>query len=73
MAKDKAREASMGQIILGLRNEQTFYPFESTLNEQTLLEMTDSHWEVYEFARATLTNKGRSSQGYGFSCGHVWM
>ena len=35
--------------------------------------MTDSHWEVYEFARATLTNKGRSSQGYGFSSGHVWM
>ena len=29
--------------------------------------MTDSHWEVYEFARATLTNKGPSSQGYGFS------
>ena len=35
--------------------------------------MTDSHWEVYEFARATLTNKGPSSQGYGFSSGHVWM
>ena len=32
--------------------------------------MTDSHWEVYEFARATLTNKGRSSQGYGFSSSH---
>ena len=35
--------------------------------------MTDSHWEVYEFARATLTNKGPSSQGYGFSSSHVWM
>ena len=21
----------------------------------------------------TLANKGQSSQGYGFSCGHVWM
>ena len=24
-------------------------------------------------ARWTFANKGSSSQGYGFSCGHVWM
>ena len=24
-------------------------------------------------SRDVTANKGRSSQGYGFSCGHVWM
>ena len=37
-------------------------------------------WEIYRLIslhiqkqRHYLVNKGSSSQGYGFSCGHVWM
>ena len=28
---------------------------------------------AYSKAETLLCNKGPSSQGYGFSCGHVWM
>ena len=28
---------------------------------------------IFEKQRHYLANKGPSSQGYGFSCGHVWM
>ena len=28
---------------------------------------------IFKSRDITLPNKGLSSQGYGFSCGHVWM
>ena len=28
---------------------------------------------IFKSRDITLQNKGASSQGYGFSCGHVWM
>ena len=28
---------------------------------------------IFKSRDVTLPNKGLSSQGYGFSCGHVWM
>ena len=28
---------------------------------------------IFKSRDITLHNKGPSSQGYGFSCGHVWM
>ena len=28
---------------------------------------------IFKIRNITLPNKGPSSQGYGFSCGHVWM
>ena len=33
----------------------------------------DQHREHIEKQRHYFTNKGLSSQGYGFSSGHVWM
>ena len=30
-------------------------------------------WIAYSKAETLLVNKGLSSQGYGFSSGHVWM
>ena len=30
-------------------------------------------WTAYEKAETLFVNKGPSSQGYGFSSGHVWM
>ena len=30
-------------------------------------------WTVYSKAETLLCRQGPPSQGYGFSCGHVWM
>ena len=36
-------------------------------------ESYDQHRQHTEEQRHYFANKGPSSQGYGFSCGHVWM
>ena len=36
-------------------------------------ESYDQHRQHIEEQRHYFANKGPSSQGYGFSCGHVWM
>ena len=36
-------------------------------------ESYDLPWQHVEKQRHYFANKGPSSQGYGFSCGHVWM
>ena len=33
----------------------------------------DQHRQHIQKQRRYYANKGQSSQGYGFSCGHVWM
>ena len=45
-------------------------------NEKTLTPWKESYNQPREHIqkqRHYCTNKGPSSQGYGFSCGHVWM
>ena len=32
-----------------------------------------TNWSVYNCWKLYFANKGSFSQGYGFSCGHVWM
>ena len=36
-------------------------------------ESYDQPTEHFQKQRHYFANKGPSSQGYGFSCGHVWM
>ena len=40
------------------------------LLEKKVMTNLDS---IFKSRDITLPNKGPSSQGYGFSCGHVWM
>ena len=43
------------------------------LKDTCSLEKLWQIWAAFKKQRHYFANKGPSSQGYGFSCGHVWM
>ena len=43
------------------------------LKDTTWKKSYDQHRQHIKKQRHYFTNKGPSSQGYGFSCGHVWI
>ena len=43
------------------------------LKDSLWKESYDQHRQHIKKQRHYFANKGPSSQGYGFSCGHVWM
>ena len=54
---------SLQMVIAGMKLKEAYYWKESY----------DQHRQHIQKQRHYFVNKGLSSQGYGFSSGHVWM
>ena len=54
---------SLQMVIAGMKLKEAYYWKESY----------DQHRQHIQKQRHYFANKGASSQGYGFSCGHVWI
>ena len=66
--------ATVSDFILGaLKSLQVVTAAMKLKDAYSLKESYDQPREHIQKQRHYFANKGRSSQGYGFSCSHVWM
>ena len=74
MRNSVLEEAQAGIKIAGRNINHLRYADDTTLMAESEEELKSLLMKVKEESeKVVVSNKGLSSQGYGFSCGHVWM
>ena len=68
----KQRQVLIFLVLLGITQAGSEPRHYSVAEEMNSGSFVANLWHIQK-QRHYFANKGLSSQGYGFSCGHVWM